>query len=240
MSSSAPGASPTNIRSASGLPTPNTTCRRPSVCSLQRVQSPMSLADRGQRVGRTLEQHDARPPASRHGLGSRAALLAGALRRPRSRLTPATPSSDAKRRCSMRDRGSMPADAEFRSGEAQSASALLVVSGFSRTCASAELLREQRLDAIEDRHRDAVLRLQRQRFRAVGADDRHRVGVDVEARRPRATRRWRRSGRRASRRAWRRRARRRPRSRRRSRRAADRGRWPAGARRGRRGCPASS
>src|SRR3954452_15802334 len=41
-SSSAPGASPTNIRSASGLPTPNTTCFRPSVCSLQRVQSPMS------------------------------------------------------------------------------------------------------------------------------------------------------------------------------------------------------
>ena len=36
MSSSAPGASPTNIRSALGFPTPKTTCLRPSVCSLQR------------------------------------------------------------------------------------------------------------------------------------------------------------------------------------------------------------
>ena len=42
MSSSAPGASPTNIRSAFGLPTPKTTCLRPSVWSLQRRQSDRS------------------------------------------------------------------------------------------------------------------------------------------------------------------------------------------------------
>jgi hypothetical protein len=43
MSSSAPGASPTNISSACGLPTPKTICLRPCSWSLQRVQSPMSL-----------------------------------------------------------------------------------------------------------------------------------------------------------------------------------------------------
>src|SRR5437763_8977182 len=41
-SSSAPGPSPTNINSACGLPTPNTICLRPCLCSLQRVQSPRS------------------------------------------------------------------------------------------------------------------------------------------------------------------------------------------------------
>ena len=42
MSSSAPGASPMNIKSACGFPTPNTICLRPCLCSGQRVQSPMS------------------------------------------------------------------------------------------------------------------------------------------------------------------------------------------------------
>src|SRR5271165_5333524 len=41
-SSSAPGPSPTNIKSAQGLPTPKTICLRPCLCSLQRVQSPRS------------------------------------------------------------------------------------------------------------------------------------------------------------------------------------------------------
>ena len=49
MSSSLPGASPTNIRSARGFPTPNTTCVRPSACNLQRVQSPMSTTQIHQR-----------------------------------------------------------------------------------------------------------------------------------------------------------------------------------------------
>ena len=42
MSSSRPGASPTNIRRAFGFPTPNTIWRRPCWCSAHRVQSPRS------------------------------------------------------------------------------------------------------------------------------------------------------------------------------------------------------
>ena len=103
------------------------------------------------------------------------------------------------------------------------------VSGFSRT-GFGRLLREQLLDAIEDRRRRrapcsaAAASRRRRRRRSSPRWCRRR------SRHRRATRRWRRSGRRASPRAWRRRARRRPRSRRRSRRAAARGRWPPGAR----------
>src|SRR5215831_9072434 len=42
MSSSAPGASPMNINSVLGLPTPKTICLRPCLCKTQRVQSPRS------------------------------------------------------------------------------------------------------------------------------------------------------------------------------------------------------
>ena len=61
----------------SGLPTPNTICRRPSVCSLQRVQSPMSRAD-GRRAPRPRSRAPAttgagaawRPTAARVGSAS--------------------------------------------------------------------------------------------------------------------------------------------------------------------------
>ena len=90
MSSSAPGASPTNIRSASGFPTPNTTCFRPSVCSLQRVQSPMS---------------------SRMGASSSAAE--------RANVTGTTAASATRSRCPVAPASSdlpRPSDARARSG----------------------------------------------------------------------------------------------------------------------------
>ena len=49
-SSSAPGASPTNIRSASGLPTPNTTCFRPSVVQLAARAVADLVANRRERL----------------------------------------------------------------------------------------------------------------------------------------------------------------------------------------------
>src|SRR3954452_16679625 len=76
LSSWNPGASPTNIRSACGLPAPNTTCVRPCA-SLQRVQLAVAAAypssDSGGATGTALtgtslrgtpDGHDARAPAS--------------------------------------------------------------------------------------------------------------------------------------------------------------------------------
>ena len=42
-------------------------------------------------------------------------------------------------------------------------------------------MREQRLDALDDLRGDRRLRLQRQRFLAVGGHQRHFVGVDLES-----------------------------------------------------------
>ena len=93
-SSSAPGASPTNIRSASGLPTPNTICVRPSVCSLQRVQSPMSVRIADQRLGAAIA-HDADSPGCRVGELPRSAASA---RRSAPRRLPDRIAADAGRR----------------------------------------------------------------------------------------------------------------------------------------------
>src|SRR5262249_37552329 len=76
LSSWKPGASPTNIRSARGLPAPKTTCVRPSA-SLQRVQAAVAVAYAssasiavtgtaltGASLRGTPDGHDARPPAA--------------------------------------------------------------------------------------------------------------------------------------------------------------------------------
>ena len=74
-SSSSPGASPTNINRACGLPTPNTTWRRPSVCSLQRVQAgPIVVAQRRQRLGRR-RRHRSAPSSPPRRRSSAAASL---------------------------------------------------------------------------------------------------------------------------------------------------------------------
>ena len=104
-----------------------------------------------------------------------------------------------------------------------------------RACASACSTRSRIAAATP------VLALQRHVLLALGADDRDRVGVDIEAGVGAATRRWRRSGRppcaRASRAPWRRRRR----SRRRSRRASGGPTTTAtAAAPARPGCPASA
>src|SRR6476646_317704 len=168
MSSSAPVASPTNIRSASGLPTPKTICRRPCACSLQRTQSPMSARTAVRASVDDLYNGTSAPltcsPESAARLTPRAPESSSEPRGPpgsgvgadseprvrqtRSRLTPATPSSAANRRCSL----------------------------------SASRSTEQLLDAVENLLRDACLRLKRKRVRPGRADDRHRVRVHVETR----------------------------------------------------------
>src|SRR5262245_444314 len=159
-SSSAPGASPTNIRSASGFPTPNTIWRRPCVCSLQRVQSPISVRT-AIRASAELAKKRAEVP----GLEPSPSALRSSADKSRStgpgggdspdrrrhaasRLVPATPSSAANRRCSL----------------------------------TASRSTEELFDAIEDTRRDLRLRELRNGLVAIGADERDSVGVDVKAR----------------------------------------------------------
>src|SRR5438093_2372647 len=101
MSSSPPGASPTNIRSASGLPTPNTICLRPIACSLQRVQSPISVRTAARASAELRENVAGWPSSRRSSRGCRGATLPARVRQAPSRLTPATPSSAANLRCSL-------------------------------------------------------------------------------------------------------------------------------------------
>ena len=83
-SSSAPGASPTNISAARGLPTPNTTWRRPSPPSLHRVQSGPMYARRSSseppaaaiaaRSPQRVDTRAARPPRAGSGRSESAAI----------------------------------------------------------------------------------------------------------------------------------------------------------------------
>ena len=102
-------ASDTNISSALGLPTPKTICLRPNWCSLHRVQSPMS-ARTAARASAALTAIGDDSPA--FGPGSVTGIAVGCasawrVRHWGSRLTPSTPSSLAKVRCSMSWLGSM-------------------------------------------------------------------------------------------------------------------------------------
>jgi hypothetical protein len=107
-------ASPTNIRSASGFPTPKTTCFRPSVASLQRGQVRTDLRlDRREpfraasaiwitdpEAGSGEPEAGSREPGSRSWTPEAASCALSAERDHfTSRLSPVTPNSTAKRRC---------------------------------------------------------------------------------------------------------------------------------------------
>src|SRR4030095_2684359 len=96
MSSSRPGASPTNIRSAFGFPTPNTIGWRPRLQSLHRTQSPMSA--------RMVERSSAVLGSRFWVIGSRfwapGSEFSAREAQAESRVKPAMPSSPENFRCS--------------------------------------------------------------------------------------------------------------------------------------------
>ena len=161
-SSSSPGASPTNISDAVGLPTPNTTCRRPSVCSLQRVHAgPMCACQGGQRLGRAGRGVDGVLPAAAAG---RVATPAHGRRA--SRRASATPDRGSRRR--RRARGSTRGAPANRRG-----------SSARRRGAGRDA--EQALETIEDAPGDRPpSTCSGSCLDAVVADEGDRVGVDLE------------------------------------------------------------
>ena len=170
MSSSAPGASPTNIRSAFGLPTPKTTCLRPSVCSLQRVQS--ARARRGSPpMPRQATRTAARVAGSDGSAGRRSGGSAAARRVRIGARSPFAARGGRRRRRARR---------RTRDGRSQSS-----FTGHRRQARGAPRGVRAR-SSCSTRSRIAAatpcLALQRNACSPSCADDRHGVGVDVEAR----------------------------------------------------------
>ena len=183
-SSSWPGASPMNMSSAEGLPTPKTICRRPSVCSLQRVQSPRSsrmmvrvstpalaaVAVSPDIFGRVAGRlRSRRRVASVRWQGGTGAGSPARVRQAGSRLMPSTPRSRKSLRCSA-SWALRVLDPPWRCLCLRRAPA----AGRGRGL-------EEALDAIEDGRGHRRLGLQRQRFVPVAPNQRDDVGVDLES-----------------------------------------------------------
>ena len=163
MSSSCPGASPMNISAACGLPTPNTICRRPRRCSLQRVQSPRSSRTCVERFcGSACPRPPAQPRAERWP--APACASAGA---PPPRRVAAHPA----RRPSPRT----------GAGARRVPSARPCRSWRTRHAAPPGLSAKQELRAIENGDGHRCLRLQRQRLLPSRANQGDDVRVDLEA-----------------------------------------------------------
>src|SRR5262249_21067117 len=160
MSSSPPGASPTNMSSASGFPTPKTICLRPSRCSLQRVQSPISSRT-ATRASAEVTDGFAGSAVPRFALG-----VSVRVRHRTSRLTPMTPSSLANVRCSM-------SWSRFIVGQKNGSLRRLYYLRATGAASGQKLL-----NTIEDDGCNLGLAPERNRLHAVRANDRDLVRVD--------------------------------------------------------------
>ncbi len=160
MSSSRPGASPTNIKSAFGLPTPNTICLRPRLHSLHRDAVADVLADGGQ-VSRGVGCNLSRSLPSVARFPS---ALSASAREAQTRLLP------------------KPFHAHFAE-ELQVLSQLIASRSPSgcrlrrRTGAQRDRLRSR---SIDDPSRDRRLGLQWEKLFAVGRHQRDFVCIDLE------------------------------------------------------------
>ena len=152
---------------------------RPSVCSLQRVQSPMSARSAAQRVGGTRERHDGRLGID--AAARRSAAASTRCRHARIAADAGDAELGAKRRCSLTsDRRSTRCVQVVPQSTLSSRSGRVAVSGFSRTRLDRRLRAAARRDR-GSRPRRAPSTAAAASRRPSAADDRHRVGVDVEA-----------------------------------------------------------